>query len=414
MDEEDTTPTVSEIKLYDLRGANHKIQQPPTVHIARHYDRHLPFLKSGRPLICISDWQYEPDTQRHFWDQALPILEEELGGRHILERAIVIVAGDMASGGNRLRGPASDAAPILDWLYDSFPYGDVFTIYGNHDDMAQQHLEKINSASSGLPCVLPHGSPVIQIPLSGSERVDKHDIRDASTGKESQLAISTATIAHHDLPSPLKKTPTKNTGANITPGMTKEERAAQYAKMKFEKKPKLSKLERQTKQWRHQNPDQALLADRFKSMHVPKDGPKTVPSGVDGKTAVRKLNKNDGSNDTNSSTPERLRVGAVHGIPASHDVGMKKIERKSYFRELAGVFSSDIDVLVTHSNPRLPGQEGVVHGDDPGMIYDLFQSSSSAKLHIHGHMHLDPAISILPNKKVVVNSDCRVVAFVPP
>ena len=70
---------VHTIHTSDRRNAAHRIKHPPTVHVAYGFEEHLPFLRSDRPLICISDWQYEPATQRHFWQQAFRTLCGALG-----------------------------------------------------------------------------------------------------------------------------------------------------------------------------------------------------------------------------------------------------------------------------------------------------------------------------------------------
>lgn len=97
-------------------------------------------------------------------------------------------------------------------------------------------------------------------------------------------------------------------------------------------------------------------------------------------------------------------IGAVHGIPASHNEGMQKIERRDYFEALERVCSAPIDILVTHSNPLLPGQEKKVKGEDAPRIFECFKRST-AYLHVHGHMHTEPVISVLEDGKIVVNSD---------
>jgi len=71
-----------------------------------------------------------------------------------------------------------------------------------------------------------------------------------------------------------------------------------------------------------------------------------------------------------------------------------------------------LDVLVTHCNPKLAGQVDV-RGEDAPRLHEAFLHSV-ASLHVHGHMHTEPAVSIVAAGKVVVNADCRVVVFVPP
>lgn len=118
----------------------------------------------------------------------------------------------------------------------------------------------------------------------------------------------------------------------------------------------------------------------------------------------------------NKNNMEHVRIGAVHGIPASRGQGLQKIERSEYFRHLHHVCSTkshpSMDILMTHANPCLPGQEDKVRGEDARHILECFQRSS-AHLLVHGHMHTEPAVSVLDNGKVVVNADCRVVAFLP-
>ena len=154
--------SITTVHLHDQRkGAVHRVKHAPTVHVARGYENHLPFLRAGRPIICLADWQVEPATQRHFWKQALRALGAELGDS--VASAIVLVAGDMASAGDELRGSKSDSAPDLDWLFECFPDGDVYCVYGNHDLPDAQHLAW-RSACSGLPRLLPHGA-ALRLPL---------------------------------------------------------------------------------------------------------------------------------------------------------------------------------------------------------------------------------------------------------
>merc|ERR1712166_872894 len=93
-------------------------------------------------------------------------------------------------------------------------------------------------------------------------------------------------------------------------------------------------------------------------------------------------------------------VGAVHGIPASYTQGLRKLQRDDYFRAVdAALRTSAVDVLVTHANAKLPG------------LHDEAFLRSSASLHVHGHMHTEPVVAVVAPGKVVVNADCRVVAF---
>ena len=51
-------------------------------------------------------------------------------------------------------------------------------------------------------------------------------------------------------------------------------------------------------------------------------------------------------------------------------------------------------------------------GEDAPRLHEAFLLSSAA-LHVHSHMHTEPAVSVVAAGKVVVGADCRVVAFVP-
>ena len=105
-------------------------------------------------------------------------------------------------------------------------------------------------------------------------------------------------------------------------------------------------------------------------------------------------------------------VAAAHGIPASYTQGLRKLERDDYFRAVdAALRSSAVDVLVTHANAKLPGlHDDVLRDEDAPRLYDAFLRSS-ASLHVHGHMHTEPAVAVVAPGKVVVNADCRVVVF---
>jgi hypothetical protein len=105
-------------------------------------------------------------------------------------------------------------------------------------------------------------------------------------------------------------------------------------------------------------------------------------------------------------------VAAAHGIPASYTQGLRKLERDDYFRAVdAALHSSAVDVLVTHANAKLPGlHDDVLRDEDAPRLYDAFLRSS-ASLHVHGHMHTEPAVAVVAPGKVVVNADCRVVVF---
>jgi len=295
------------------------------------------------------------------------------------------VAGDMASAGNELRGTSSDAAPQLRWLSESIhPSGDVFMIYGNHDLMDVEHLEMRNVISR-LPALLPHGV-VSSVPLfpCGSTCADLpiDGCVSSSTPPATEACITE-----------LKK-PSRPRDGKVAPalppeqlvGLTKAERAALYANYQFEKRPALSKLEKQEKQWSDQNPAQAELLSRFRARAQP-----TLP-------VMQEL--------------QSLHIGAVHGIPASHSEGLRKLGRDEYFHAVDAVCSMPLDILVTHSNPQLPGQEAIVRGEDAPRLFELFMRSSAA-LHVHGHMHTKEVVSVVAEGKVVVNSDCRVVVLVP-
>ena len=93
-------------------------------------------------------------SQRHFWSQTVEHLRNELGAEQF-ETAIFLVAGDMASSDNTLRGVASDAAPDFSWLVESMAKdNEVYIAYGNHDVVSAEHLDMRNS--SGTRCILPH------------------------------------------------------------------------------------------------------------------------------------------------------------------------------------------------------------------------------------------------------------------
>lgn len=357
-------PKTYSLPLADKRkGIKDKIKNCPSVHIARGYASHLPFLTNGRPLICISDWQYETATQEHFWEQAHKILCNELGGKEVVSRAIVLVAGDMASSDNSLRGVKSDDVPDLEWLRKSVPNGSVYMVYGNHDLISQVHLTMTNQ-DSGLPYLLPHGGSV---PVSFGEYDER--VRRTADGTQQQQ-------------------PTFNGPLE----MNEQERSALCVKPFFKK---LSKQ----KKWEQLNPGQVYLTKRFKEMQ------QTIPHSSLEQSKAK----------SNGKSSEVIRIGSVHGIPAPHTEGMRKIEREEYFQAVHDACALPIDILVTHYNPKLP-----VHGDyaryargeDSPRLYDCF-SQSSAKLLVHGHMHSDPVLEVLENGKVVVNSDNRIVAFLP-
>jgi len=377
----------------NLEGQKRAVKSP-TIHIARGYEKIIPVLLEGRPIVCLSDWQCETSTQQYFWTQAWKILKQQVGCESSLERALVIVAGDMASKNNALRGPKSDAAPDYSWLQESFPLGDILIVYGNHDLMAQEHLELTNQ--SGLPCLLPHGSWV-GVPAEGS-RYNR-----VVSEAEFQALMNDETHSSNLITCPPKQVSQQSQIPVFLKNMTKEERAAYYAKQSFSQKvQKQKKPQKQNRgqQWDKDHPEQARLAACYRQLQ----------SQIQVNTA-----KEEGSS---SSAPRRLlvRVGSVHGIPSAFHEGIKKVEREEYFLALAQACQSPIDILVTHYQPCLPGTENFVHGDDPKRLYEYFMKSS-AYLHVCGHRHLEPPITVLANNdisKVVVNADCRVVVFVPP
>lgn len=195
--------------------------------------------------------------------------------------------------------------------------------------------------------------------------------------------------------------------------LSKAERAAYYQQMRAHnshiperKTPKLTKLQRQEKQWRDQNAEEENLVEHFLSLM---NGRKTVASAPQG-----------GGNA--KSAPCRCRrvprIGCVHSIPASHSQGFKKIERTAYSlssiccppEEMSDEAKERMDILMTHSNPCLPGQEDVVQGDDAKEMFRLFMMSS-ARLHVHGHQHTPEEVSVIDEGKVVVNCDLRVVVL---
>ena len=379
--------SITDFPLRDFRGKGGQSVKSPTVHIARGYDQHLPILTlSGRPIVCISDWQCETSTQRYFWTQAWRILQQQVGSK-LLERPLVIVAGDMASKDNALRGAHSDDVPDFSWLQENFPEGDIVIVYGNHDYMSPEHLQMINPIS-GVPCLLPHGSSV-GVPADGT----RHNL-------VSRAEIDSILENRQPTSGPIH--PPRETQTASIPGflqfMTKEERAAYYAKQSFKKaaKPSQNTPAMKALQWDRGHPEQTHLTACFRQ--------------------VQSLVAANGAKLEAEEAPSSIiRVGAVHGIPAAHNQGLQKVERKEYFQELDRVCdpSTSLDVLVTHCNPVLPGpQEAYVRGDDARHIYNAFRQSQAC-LHVCGHMHLDPPIAIVANGKVLANADCRVIVFVP-
>lgn len=397
------------------------------MHVARGYEHHLPLLRAGRPLICLADWQVEPATQRHFWEQALLALTSELG-EDAVARAIVLVAGDMASAGDELRGSKSDSVPDLDWLFESFPDGDVYCVYGNHDLTDEKHLAW-RSPCSGLPSLLPHGAairvPLVHVPGSAPATVGRAESDGrAALGAEStnnsmrseQEAAGEEPILAHERVEEEPPSAQQKTGEESLPtaeqlaGLSKKERAALWAACGSDEKragaAPCSKLERRQPRQRAsrtQWPAEAQLEARLSQLHA---GSPALLSAVSASTAAR------GAAELRPSAGAAIVVGAVHGIPASYTQGLRKLQRDDYFRAVdAALHTSAVDVLVTHANAKLPGlHDEVVINEDAPRLYEAFLRSS-ASLHVHGHMHTDPVIAVVAPGKVVVNADCRVVAF---
>ena len=357
--------TVETFFLRDFHDPkSRKAVETPSVHIARGYERSIPLLYSKRPIVCISDWQCETATQRYFWTQAWSIMKEQVGP-DVLERSLVIVAGDMASKNNSLRGTKSDAAPDYSWLRESFPYADILIVYGNHDYISPDHLQMKNELS-GLLCLLPHGNSV-GVPAEGTRYIHKDENTIASI------------LATNSVPTRIAK----------KQAHTKKARESQ-------KEPRQRSL-----QWRKDHPEQARLADSFHKIQALHQA---ISNNQEGGTSLE-------------SSPPICRIGAVHGIPASFTEGVQKIEREEYFRSLDAVCDSKvspIDILITHFTPCLPGQEHLFRmGDDSKRLYEAFLQSQ-AYLHVCGHTHMDPPVSVVAENKVVVNTDRRVVVLVPP
>ena len=420
--------SITTVHLHDYRkGAVHRVKHAPTVHVARGYEFHLPLLRAGRPLICLADWQVEPSTQRHFWEQGLLALTSELGDS--VARAIVLVAGDMASAGDELRGSKSDSVPDLDWLFESFPDGDIYCVYGNHDLTDQKHLAW-RSPCSGLPSLLPHGAafrvPLVHVPCTAPAPVGRAESDGrAALGAEStnnfvrserEVSDEEPTRAHERaaeepptqqearLLSSEERLPT----AKQLAGLSKKKRVALWAACASDEKragAAPSKLERQPRQRASQTqwPAEAQLEARLSQLHA---GSPALLSATAASTAAR------GTAELRPSAGATIVVGAVHGIPASYTQGLRKLQRDDYFRAVdAALHTSAVDVLVTHANAKLPGlHDEVVRDEDAPRLYNAFLRSS-ASLHVHGHMHTEPVVAVVAPGKVVVNADCRVVAF---
>lgn len=387
--------SITSIPTYDNRShVAHRVTAP-VVHVARGFEEQIPFLSEGRPVVCLADWQVDTETQIHFWQQVLPILVDYLGAE-AMARAIVLVAGDMASASNELRGVKSDAVPRLHWLRESVPRGDVLFVYGNHDLTSAEHLTWCNP-SSRLPCMLPHGA-ALTVPLRGAIAPSAAPL--ASVPASAPDASGSASAPEE----PSQPTTECSTRVPWVPtadelaGLSKQERAALWAACSFEKRPVHSKAERQQRSRKAQAPEEADVLQRCRALHVGSPIYRAAPSE---RTAA------------SVGTPCMV-VGAVHGIPASHTQGLRKIARDEYFDAVAAACAAPgLDVLVTHFNPRLPGQEQLVRGEDAPRLHAAFLASA-ASLHVHGHMQTEPAVAVVAPGKVVANVDNRVVAFVPP
>lgn len=411
-------PELTTFYTYDNRnGTASRIKHPPTVHLARGYEEHLPFLRAGRAVIVISDWQVEPATQRHFWEQALRTLRDELGAETVA-RAVVLVAGDMASAGDELRGVKSDAVPELEWLRDSFPEGDVHIVYGNHDLCADEHLAWRNAASQ-LPCMLPHGA-ALAVPLASRAAAPHHAAPSAAavvaTGTDApeatSAAVTEATAQHDETQQDDDDAmqPPKVPTAEQLAGLSKRDRAALWVSCSFERRPQPTKQERQQRQHKAQRPEEASLLERLRALHAASAALLRSREAVVAAAAAPSSTARASVAAAADATPT-LVLGAVHGIPASHTQGLRKVERDAYFGAVDAACALPIDVLVTHANPKLPGQDEV-RGDDAPRLHEAFLRSSAA-LHVHGHMHTESVVAVVAPGKVVANSDGRVIAFAP-
>jgi hypothetical protein len=483
----ETSLSVEAVPLYDNRNVEARVQHPPVVHFAHGYTERFfsgwltdSTSCSGprcRALICLSDWQFDTSTQEHFWEQAGRLIEDVLNrcNERALLDPLVLVAGDMASCNNALRGVASDAAPDFAWLQQWIgkrcgPGAELYFIYGNHDLMSEAHLEMRNG-ESGCFCLLPHGglldletSTVLGTPWETDSKSsqDVTNLKKCQGQRASHLEADDpaakdvlelfSTLRHDPLAladelgrQKLDREQVASSLENLA--LTKAERSVVYKRLQERKKDggigserTLDKRSIQQKQWRDQNPDQARLYEQFlerqgASNHGAVGKPGAASDSVLGTSPVRR-------------SP---CIGAVHGIPASFTQGLKKTKREEYFRvcerimvgnssrmgvtaprqsssrncpvgshtqqspRSLGLCPPRPDVVVTHSNPCLPGQESIVHGDDAKRIFRLFMRSPATLL-LHGHMHTESVVEVIPTDttpKVVVNADCRVVVFVP-
>ena len=418
--------SITTVHLHDQRrGAVHRVKHAPTVHVARGYEQHLPLLRAGRPLICLADWQVEPATQRHFWEQALRALTSELGDS--VARAIVLVAGDMASAGDDLRGSKSDSVPNLDWLFETFADGDVYIVYGNHDLPDVEHMAW-RSPCSGLPSLLPHGAalrvPLMHVPGTAPAAVGRAESDGrAALGAEStntlvrseQEASGEEPVQAHERAEEELASAHQVAGEERLPmaeqlaGLNKKQRAALWAACASDEKragaapSKLERLVPRQRASRTQWPAEAQLEARLSQLHASSPA---LLSAVAASTAARR------AAEPRPSVGAAIVVAAVHGIPASYTQGLRKLQRDDYFRAVdAALHTSAVDVLVTHANAKLPGlHDEAVRDEDAPRLYDAFLRSS-ASLHVHGHMHMEPVVAVVAPGKVVVNADCRVVAF---
>lgn len=423
--------SITTVHLHDQRkGAVHRVKHAPTVHVAHGYENHLPFLRAGRPIICLADWQFEPATQRHFWEQALRALTSESSLGDSVASAIVLVAGDMASAGEERRGSKSDSVPDLDWLFESFPNGDVYCVYGNHDLPDAQHLAW-RSACSGLPRLLPHGA-ALRLPLvqpSTEPATVGHAESDGRAGlgveATNDLVGSGQEASGEEEAEPIhadgraeEGPPSVHQGAGKEPlptaeqlaGLDKRDRAALWAACASGEKragAAPSKRDRQPRQRasRTQWPVEAQLEARLRQLHAGYPALLSAASNAPARGAAKGAARGAGC-------AASVAVAAAHGIPASYTQGLRKLERDDYFRAVdAALHSTAVDVLVTHANAKLPGlHDDVVRDEDAPRLYDAFLRSSASLL-VHGHMHTEPVVAVVAPGKVVVNADCRVVVF---
>ena len=194
-------------------------------------------------------------------------------------------------------------------------------------------------------------------------------------------------------------------------GLDKRERAALWAACASDEKragAAPSKRDRQPRQRvsRTQLPSEAQLEGRLRQLHAGSPALLSAASTAPARGAAEGAARGAGCAQAS------VVVAAAHGIPASYTQGLRKLERDDYFRAVdAALHSSAVDVLVTHANAKLPGlHDDVLRDEDAPRLYDAFLRSS-ASLHVHGHMHTEPAVAVVAPGKVVVNADCRVVVF---